>query len=431
MGSPSETTLVIVSVMIGFQTVHAFLTQGGVLLSPSSVALYGLLVFGIFPAVYAALEFRPFEHRTSIQSLIITVILIGLLQWIILTICPTRKLESRNSLSVTFDSNAAPFAAFLLAFTMLFQLGSVPFLPAATGLCSIFFAAFSMAVANSTYRLFSSFTLLMASASYYALFIFTGFGRLNLAAMGIGVLILLSLRYSGNLIKTGLLAVTTPAIILLSDHRVTYLEETRGTDISFDEGIGSIVGPFISGSIIVDRMLDGLIEPSLGTTLFSALVVWIPSNFWPGKPPGFGSEMVYITQPHLTNVSAHSSAGLITGEAVWNFGVAGSVFMFLLLAIWIRFLDKWYVGFAAKIHEDPGGIAQACYGVLIAALSSGVLNIIWGGWHTYTARLFVVVALLLAFLVFFNLSEGYGRKRRISGAKTFARRNAARAGNDY
>lgn len=431
IGSATETTLAIVGILIGLQTIQAFLTQGGRLFSPSSVALYGILVFGIFPAIYAAFGFRAYEHRTTVDSLIITVTLIGVLQWVIITLCPTRKCGHSDLPAMPFSPNVGPFAAFLLALTVLFQVLSVPFLPGATGLVSVFSSAFSLAAARTTYQSVMSVLLLGASASYYALSIFTGFGRLNLAVVGVGVLILLSLRYSGYLVKVALLAATAPAMILLSYQRMSFLEEARGTDISINEGIGSIVGPFISGSIIVDRMLEGVIQPSLGTTIFAALVVGIPSEIWSGKPPGFGSEMVYITQPHLSNVAIFSDAGLITGEAVWNFGVTGSILMFVLVAGWIRLLDKSFLGFVTASREHTIELAQACYGILIVALSSGLLNIIWGGWHTYTSRLFVIVPLLLAFFIFFKLRRRPRPRGRETGSRAPGPHGGARTVRGY
>lgn len=394
MGAPNETTLAIVSCLVGLQSIYGFLSQGGKLLTASSVTLYVILLFGVFPALYAALGLRPYAHKADIESLIIGSILVGVFQWTILSICPPRKTQREKLVSFSLSSSAGSFALFLFAVTLALNIDIMSPVQSAAGLLAIFFAGLSAATANSMSRFFFSSLVLLTSIAYYVVFVFEGFGRLALGVIGIGVLMLATVRFSGYVLKTCLLGATAPAITWLSYQRVSFLEETRGTDISFDEGIGSVVGPFTSSGAIINHMLEGTIGPSFGTTIFAALVVWIPSALWAGKPPGFGSEMVPITQPQLAHEPTYSDAALITGEAVWNFGVGGSVLMFLLVAFWVRILDKWFADAASKLNQSRSGIVEACRIVMITLFSSGILNLFWGGWHTYTARLFVEVAIL-------------------------------------
>lgn len=419
-GAASETTLAIVSCIIGLQSVYGFLRQGGSLLNASSVALYGILLFSIFPALYTALGLQAYTHKTDIESLIVASILVGVLQWLILSLCPAEKIKIQREklVSLSLSSNGGTFALLLFAVTLALSVDITGHLQNATGLLTIFFATLAAVTAVSLARFVLSSLLLATSFAYYAFFIFEGFGRLTLGAIGIGVLMLGTLRFSGYVIKACILSVTAPAITWLSYQRVGFLEETRGTDISFDEGIASVVRPFTSAGVIINRMLEGVIEPSLGTTLFAALVVWIPSALWSGKPPGFGSEMVPITKPHLANSEAYSDAALITGEAVWNLGVWGSILMFVIFALWVRVLDKWFAAAANKLKQGDLGITHLCRIVMIVLFSSGILNLFWGGWHTHTARLFVEVAILAVIWFVFALAADFNRNDRRVGKRT-------------
>lgn len=411
-GRPNKTTLLVITFMIGLQTLYGFIQQGGRLFNTASAAFYGLLVFVIFPAFYAAFGLASFEHRTSIESLITTVALAGVLQWLLLTMSsPKKDQEIHLPLASENTPNIMGFTVLLLAISVILRPESLSYLQNATGVLAVFFAAYAVVTAAPGSRTLLAFFLLIGSFLYYALFIFSGFGRLNLGVMGVGILMILALRFSGYLLKFGLLGVTAPAVIWLSYQRMDFLEETRGTDISFDEGIGSIVGPFISGSVIVDRMLNDVIDPTLGTTVVAALVVWVPSAMWANKPPGFGAEMVPVTRPELASSQGYSDAALISGEAVWNFGVFGSIIMFLVVVLWIRILDKGLHNTVRLLTRSSVGMSEVLRFVLVIALSSGILNVIWGGWHTYASRFFVIIALSGMLLFFFHLITLSARPR--------------------
>ena len=52
---------------------------------------------------------------------------------------------------------------------------------------------------------------------FYSAFVFDGFGRLMLGVIGFGILMLLTLRFPGYLIKVGVLAASAPAIAWMSN----------------------------------------------------------------------------------------------------------------------------------------------------------------------------------------------------------------------
>ena len=391
-GIASETTLAVVSTIIGLQSVYGFIVQGGRRINASSVVIYGIILFAIFPALYASRSFSLYEKTSDIEALVITVILAGVLQTLLLTICPPRRTPHTSLANSRLSARAGTAGLFLLALTLLLSFEFLGHLQSATGILAIFFAALSAVTSESRMGLVIAMVTLVASVLFYATFVFDGFGRLVLGVIGFGILMLLTLRFPGYVLKVAVLAASAPAIIWLSYQRIAFLEESRGMAVAESEGLGSVIGPFGSAAVIIGQMREGIIEPSHGTTVVAALVVFIPSALWSGKPVGFGTEMVPVTAPELTHAVGYSDAGLLIGEAVWNFGIWGSVVLFILFCLGVRFLDYWFdqtITTMATMHQP--NLSLACVIVLIVALSSGLLNLFWGGLHTFSSRLFVII----------------------------------------
>lgn len=391
-GETSETTLAIVSSIIGLQSIYGFIVQGGRRINASSVVIYAIILFAVFPALYASRSFGLYADHSEIEALVTTVVLAGVLQTLLLTICPPRHAPHISVSNAQLSARAGTTAIFLLALTLVLSFDIVSPLQSATGILAIFFAALAAVTSKSRAGLAIAMVLLTASVLFYSAFVFDGFGRLMLGVIGFGILMLLTLRFPGYLIKVGVLAASAPAIMWMSYQRIAFLEESRGMAVAETEGLGSVIGPFGSAAVIIDQMQDGILEPSLGTTVFAALVVFIPSAIWSSKPVGFGTEMVPVTAPELAHVVGYSDAGLLIGEAVWNFGIWGSVFLFVLFCFGVRALDYWFAQTTvtmARMHQP--NLAMGCQIVLIVALSSGLLNLFWGGLHTYSARLFVII----------------------------------------
>lgn len=391
-GVTSEVTLAIVSVMIGLQSVYGFILQGGKRINASSVVIYGIMLFAIFPALYASQSYSFYEKRTDLDALVIAVVLAGVLQTLLLTICPPRRSPHVSLANAGLSARAGTSAIVLLAFTFLLSFEILHPLQSATGILAIFFAALSAVTSESKAGLVIASLTLAVSVVFYSMFVFDGFGRLILGVIGFGILMLLTLRFPGYLLKAGVLIASAPAIMWMSYQRIAFLEESRGMAVAESEGLGSVIGPFGSAAVIIHQMRDGIIDPSHGTTVVAALLVFIPSALWAGKPAGFGTEMVPVTAPDLAHVIGYSDAGLLIGEAVWNFGIWGSVLLFVLFCLGVRFLDHWFeqTTTTMTIKKQPNS-AMACKIVLIVALSSGLLNLFWGGLHTYSARLFVII----------------------------------------
>lgn len=409
-GQATPTTLGIIAIMVGLQSIYGFLRQGGRVVNASAIAIYGILLFCVFPSFYVAIGQLQYAHRTDIESLIIAASLTGIMQWIILALCPPTRIQPRGLHNTTLSSNASRFGVTFLVVAVPFNMSPLGLLANATGMLAIFFTALALATATTAPQIMKTLLIFLMSMTYYIVFIFDGFGRLTLGAIAIGILSILTLRGRSYLPKIGVLLITAPGILILSYQRVAFLEETRGTDISFDEGLGSVVGPFISAGVIITRMLESTVDPAWGMSVFAAFVVWVPSAIWAGKPAGFGSEIVPVTRPELAHVEVYSDAALLLGEGVWNFGVGGSFVMFIMVALWLRWLDIGFRQAARPTGEHPVN-TTTCRIILITLLSSGILNLIWGGWHTYTARSFVALALVVAVLGFVALVRTFDEHR--------------------
>lgn len=429
-GRASEATLAIVGVIVGLQSVYGFIIQGGRRINASSVVLYGILLFAIFPALYAVGSFSLYVQRASVEALITTVLLTGLLQTLLLIICPPRHAPHTSLADSRLSTKAGTTAILLLGLTLVFNFEVLGLLQSATGILAVFFAALSAVTSESRVGLFVAMVTLIASVLFYSTFVFDGFGRLVLGVIGLGILMLLTLRFPGYLLKIGVLAATAPAIVWLSYQRIAYLEESRGMAVDESEGLGSVIGPFGSAAVIINRMQDGLLDPSLGSTLFASLVVFVPSAFWAEKPVGFGTEMVPVTAPDLTHVEGYSDAGLLIGEAVWNFGIGGSLILFASFCLGVRFLDYWFEKTTITIALMPQpNLSMACQVVLIVALSSGLLNLFWGGSHTFTSRLFVIIPIVGLIWVFSKTLTEAKDVGQSAGTVSLLRREYSRGGS--
>src|SRR5699024_8652517 len=137
------------AIILGLQSVYGFITQGGRRVNASSAAVYGIILFAIFPALYASRSFTLYAKTTDIESLIITLVLAGVLQTLLLTVCPPRKAQQLNFANHRLSTRTGTLAIILLAMTFLLRIDILNPLQSAFGILAIFFAAFSAVTSES------------------------------------------------------------------------------------------------------------------------------------------------------------------------------------------------------------------------------------------------------------------------------------------
>ena len=394
-------------VVLSVTAATGFVRQGGAVVTPSAVACYGILVFGGFPAIYAGLGLGERASEVSTLALLAAVSLCFALLLTILMVCPRRRHLSYRQLEPEDAASSRRWygtAAVLFGAGVAASVLGVHFIADALGFLAIVaagLAAFGPGRPSLTWRSAVGPGIFVLG---YAALIFDGFGRLNLGVLAMAVVMLASLHYRTLKVKIGLLLITAPAIAYLAAQRLSHLQEVRGAAAGGGEGLGSVVGPLVSSALIVDARLSGEIPASMGSTLWSALVVWVPRSVWPDKPVGFGAEMVSVTQPHLARARGFSDAALITGEAVWNFGLAFAFVLLAAVALALRGLDGWL----ERNDGRPVGLESKVNAALIVSLSASMLNLVWGGFFTQTSRVLFVVVLLLVFKVMVSATRRRG-----------------------
>lgn len=396
----------------------AFLRQGGSVISASAVLAYGITVFAAFPAVYAGLGLFPMRIQPTDKALVIAVSLNFLLLLLVLLICPSKpRAGPAASAEAAGPAVANPnrWSAFaILMFAIAFVAGFMGngLIASQLGLASVLVAGGGAFWGKASSGGIGRVVVLVLIGLGYAEFIFSGFGRLVLAVIAIAVAIMATIRVRGRWVKAWMILGTAPALVYLSLSRLQFLTESRGFAPDAVEGIGSVVGPLISSGVIIDALNDGHIGPTLGATLVTAALFWVPRSIWPAKPPGFGREIVPITQPDLVVIVEHSDAGTLVGEAVWNFGVPFALLLLGAVALLVRGLDRDLPSLLAGRYSLPGAL-------LWVTVVSSILHLVWGGFFAQMSRVGPLAFALIALTIM--------RALVIRGSANTVRRSAGRA----
>lgn len=225
-------------------------------------------------------------------------------------------------------------------------------------------------------------------AFVYARYVFSGYGRIVLAALAFALAMIIAIRFRSYAVKIATLVVIPPALMVLVNQREQFGLEQFGTELN---GIGSVVEPLRDFSRLLGN--PSAYEPGMGSTFWAALVTHVPSAVWEGKPPGFGLELVWIFNPSVASIGG-SMAALAHGEWIFNFGPFGLVLMLVPLGLVIRWLDRGLLSRIRSGLSSRSDVVVLAAGVIVA---SGMTDLFWGGTHTFMSRAGTRL-LLLAFL---------------------------------
>ncbi|MFU8851389.1 hypothetical protein ACNAW0_10455 [Micromonospora sp. SL1-18] len=231
--------------------------------------------------------------------------------------------------------------------------------------------------------------LLVGAMMLYFDFLFNDYGRIKLASLALGIAVLLAGGRNGRWVKSGVLAFSAPALWFFAQLRV---------DPTNDEsGLGSVMSPLREFARVLELNDLGGFPKGWGHTFWASLVALIPRGMWPGKPVGFGTEIVAYVRPELVD-TGHSSAVLFHGEWVFNFGLLGLVAMVPVVGYALRGLDRLLVSCCSQGISDR---RQVLWQVAVVVATTGMVDLMWVGSFTYVARvgsrLLVILALILVF----------------------------------
>lgn len=399
------------SVLSGF----AFIKCGGRLINGSSVASLGVFIFAGFAGLYASFESSGSRASGAIQGVLIAIVFMFVFQLALIASSPI-SLESvrvKSPVSSPAISRQARMAMGFLAlmastFGELAGVGAYTAPLGAVGILIIIDS--SLLYGWRKKKLIISVFLASIFFFFYYQFIFSGFGRLTLAVLAVGIAIIFSFHIKTRALKILVLVGSCVALPILSIQRLKFLEETRGSTPLDSEGIGSVVGPLISFGHLIEAQLDHLLELSWGLTFWDTVTLWVPRALWPSKPRGFGVDIVQYTQPRLAGSEGFSDAAMFGGELVWNFGVIGAFLCIPFVAFAIYELNK-RISFISLQNDTTSNFLSK---ITLFVLASGLLHFIWAGTYTYLVRIFVMLVFLWSFRLLLQLSV---RKKFVSSSR--------------
>lgn len=235
---------------------------------------------------------------------------------------------------------------------------------------------------------------LLAFATY-VVFIFDGFGRLELVGLGLAMLVFVGcFAVPGRTVKAGMLALLVPGMIVLGAWRAG-----AGTSLDFEaenDGLESVISPLeMFAQLTADEP-----EYAFGHTFFATSVIYVPRALWEDKPVGFGRELArkYAT-PLAFELTPISYAALSQGEWYWNFGWAGLLSMMPALAWFVWWIDR---RLAAALANNSGSIQDGLVALLYTLLAVGLVDLFWTGTFAYAQRSLGRVAAVLVLLLVIN-----------------------------
>lgn len=216
----------------------------------------------------------------------------------------------------------------------------------------------------------------------YVLFVFNGFGRLSIGALGIAIVLAADggRRISARTLKLVTLAGSVPTLTILAHSRVAFtshLNPNQGSDVT---GMESVVSPFMRFA----QLMSARDTPPLrhGESFLASAAIFVPRPLWPGKPIGMGAELAHYFRPDLDG-TGHSELALFNGEWFYNFGAVGLLLMVVVTRIALKRLNQWQVHLAQQSWTTPTALLLD---VLLVLVVSGLPDLYWGGTFTFMSR---------------------------------------------
>lgn len=239
--------------------------------------------------------------------------------------------------------------------------------------------------------------------------VFTGYGRLRLAALCLIILLVAQYRLTTR-VKALTLTATVPVLLVFAA-----IGESRFAAKSSDptaqasaSGLGSLVNPLATFAQFASRDL----ELGHGSTFLAPVVALVPRDLWSDKPVQFGAVVVREMRPDMVGTNLAMPC-LAQCEWYYNFSWLGMALTIPVLGYIVRWLD---VRLARANTVPITAWHQLLVLVLLATLIGSVGDLAWGGtatWAVRNAQRVLVLAPLLAWA--FLVHRHHARARRQGG----------------
>lgn len=233
-------------------------------------------------------------------------------------------------------------------------------------------------------RVITLFTYVLIALGFviYMQFVFAGFGRLQVGALGIALAAAAAHRWPGRLVKLALLLSFPPVMAYLAASRVKFTGSMNPDQSASVTGLESALAPFVRFAELLALNAAGLIEHSWFHTFFASAVALVPRAVWPTKPIGFGAELGNFFRPDLVG-RGHSEAALFHGEWLYAFGLVALVALVPILGVSVRWLDDTVQGRTVTRSLTRGDVLRI---TALLVMAASLTDLIWGGSFTYVSR---------------------------------------------
>lgn len=388
------------TILLALFCLRTFLGNGGRTITPLGVFALVTLFTAAFPAYEAWDDTRVSTEalRTAVGLTYLLTFLVTMISW-------------RFGREIRFDKKVLPgrwlfifIGLALYAFSYQFRAsnllpGIIIESPAIVGILLVAFGAWW---SRSVILLVLSLPVVLGMSAVYVLDIHSGQGRLRIAAVGLGLLVLFAIRVRGFWVKLLAVLMGPGALMVFATLRKAHQESINKGNSANRTGLESLTDPFVTFANLVDLHEQGRFEFQGGKNLLTPLTPIAPESW--DLPRAVGYELVKYWKPEkaIPKYDWYSVAANATGEWYWMWGSIGVVIGGLVLGLGIA-LFNWAVtrGHAAL---QTRWWAPALF-ITAVTFATGLGDLIWGGLHIYWFRtlprigLEIAIAFFVAFVV--------------------------------
>ena len=226
----------------------------------------------------------------------------------------------------------------------------------------------------------------------YAEYAFTGFGRLQLGALGLCVAIAAAHRWPGRSVKLAMVAATVPALMYFAATRAAFTATLNPAQLSSVSGLESVVSPLVRFAQLLELARAEELQYTYFNSLYATATFWVPRGLWADKPIGLGAELAHFFRPELEG-AGHSELALFYGEWLFAFGLIGVVMMVPAIGLLVRWMDRILQRAGEMVIRDRVDLLKV---VAITIACASLADLVWGGTFTFGVRVGMRLVVLFA-----------------------------------
>lgn len=246
---------------------------------------------------------------------------------------------------------------------------------------------------RSVWFLWLSLPIVAVLSAIYIFQIHSGQGRLRIAALGLGLLIMFSVRVRGLWVKLLSILAGPVALMVFSELRKAHQEQIHAGNSANRTGLESLTDPFVTFANLIDLHEQSRFDFQGGANLLTIFEDIAPSDW--ELPRAIGYELVKYWMPEKAKPGYEwfSVAANATGEWYWMWGVTGVILGSLVTGALFAALNR---GLAKGVNKMAEKWWAAALFICAVTFAAGLSDLVWGGLHIYWARSIPRVAMEFA-----------------------------------